>query len=63
MKEIYYVRRGVAGEILSTRMSTPDKIEALHSAADSAILNPGFVYAVYEGSEKGRKIGEFFVKE
>ena len=59
------MRRGVAvaGEVLSVRMSTPRKADALRNAADSAIANPGFTYTVVEGSKNGRKIAEFFVKE
>ena len=60
MKDTYYVRRGVGNEILSTRMSTPDKMEALRSAADSAILNPGFFYDVYY---KDEQIAKFYVKD
>ncbi len=60
MKETYYVRRGVYGQILSIRMSTPKRMDALKNAAESAILNPGFTYYVYNGDEQ---IAEFFVKE
>ena len=60
MKETYYVRRGVAGEILSTRMSTPKRMDALRNAAESAILNPGFTYIVCKGDSE---IAKFFVKE
>lgn len=60
MEDIYYVRRGVFGEILSTRMSTPRKIDALRNAAESAIMNPGFTYKVYKGDTE---IAKFFVKE
>lgn len=60
MEDIYYVRRGVAGEMLSVRMSTPDKTEALCSAAESSILNPGFTYCVYKGDTE---IAKFYVKE
>ena len=60
MRETYYVRRGVAGEILSTRMSTPKRMDALKSAADSAILNPGFTYTVCKGDVE---IAKFYVKE
>lgn len=61
MKDIYYVRRGVAGEMLSIRMSTPDKTEALCSAAESSILNPGFTYCVYK-NESDNEIAKFYVK-
>ena len=60
MKETYYVRRGVYGQILSTRMSTPKRMDALKNAAESAILNPGFIYYVYNRDEQ---IAKFFVKE
>lgn len=60
MTETYYVRRSIDNKITSfnttivqnlselvTRMSTPDRTEALCSAAESAILNPGYCYFVY----------------
>ena len=62
MKDIYYVWRGVAGEILSMRMSTPKRIDALKNAADSAIANPGFTYVVYK-NESDNEIAKFYVKE
>lgn len=62
MKDTYYVWRGIAGKMLSIRMSTPDKIEALCSAAESSILNPGFTYTVYK-NESDNEIAKFYVKE
>lgn len=71
MTETYYVRRSVDNKITSfyttnvqnlselvTRMSTPDRTEALCSAAESAILNPGYYYFVYRNN---CQIAEFIV--
>lgn len=60
MKDTYYVRRGVAGTVLSIRMSTPRREDALKNAADGAIMNPGFTYTVCKGETE---IAKFFVKE
>ena len=62
MKDTYYVWRGVLGTILSMRMSTPRRMDALKSAADSAIANPGFTYVVYK-NESDNEIAKFYVKE
>jgi len=62
----YYVRRSETGQAthnldkLITRMSTPRKLDALKSAADSAINNPGCCYYVYNG---GTQIAKFYVEE
>lgn len=63
MIETYYVRRSADSKVTSfdttivqnlselvTRMSTPDRTEALCSAAESAILNPGYYYFVYKNN-------------
>lgn len=60
MKDTYYVRRSENDNVTTfdttivqnlskfiTRLSTPNKTDALKSAAESAILNPGYVYIVY----------------
>ena len=60
----YYVRRTVLPLLMSveliTKMSTPRKQDALKSAANSAILNPGYRYYVYENNEQ---IASFYVKK
>ena len=71
MIETYYVRRSADSKVTSldttivqdssalvTRMSTPDRTEALCSGAESAILNPGYYYFVYENN---RQIAKFVV--
>lgn len=60
MKETYYVRRGGLGLKSSTKMSTPNRMDALKSAAGSAISNPGFIYVVCKGDAE---IARFFVQE
>ena len=62
MKDIYLVRRGVGREILSIRMTTLDRIEALEYASTEAIKNPGFTYTVYHDGDEG-VIAKFYVKE
>jgi hypothetical protein len=71
MRETYYVRRSADDNVTTfnttlihnlskfvTRMSTPDREEALYSAAESAILNPGYTYIVYKNDFK---IAQFIV--
>jgi hypothetical protein len=62
MEDTYYVWRGMFGEMLSIRMSTPRKIDALKNAAESAILNPGFTYVVFK-NESDNEIAKFYVRE
>lgn len=62
MENTYFIWRGVAGELLSIRMSTPKRMDALKSAAESAILNPGFTYVVCK-NESDNEIAKFYVKE
>jgi hypothetical protein len=63
MEDTYYVRRSENDDVTRfdttivqnlskfvTRLSTPDRANALKSAAESAILNPGYVYIVYKNN-------------
>lgn len=63
----YYVRRDESGkgicyniDKLITTISTPRKIDALKIAAETAIINAGCCYYVYEDSDE---IAMFYVKE
>lgn len=66
MKDIYYVRRSEDGKAthnmnrLVTKMSTPRKIDALKSAAECSISNPGYHYYVYK---ENTQIAKFYVEE
>ena len=66
MIETYYVRRSESGkethnlDKLIVRMSTPDRVEALCNAAESAIINPGRYYYTYKGNTQ---IAKFYVEE
>lgn len=62
----YYVRRSEDGQSthnmdkLITKISTPRRIDALKSAAECAIANPGYYYYVYK---EGTQIAKFYVEE
>lgn len=65
MRETYYVRRDKSGkgmccdaDKLITTFSTPRKLDALKIAAESAIINSGCCYYVYENNIK---VGQFYV--
>ena len=62
----YYVRRSETGQAthnldkLVTRMSTPKRLDALKSAADSAIAHPGLYYYVY--NDRNVRLAKFHVE-
>jgi len=60
MKDTYYVRQSAPGKEPFVRMSTPDKVKAVLSAAGSAFVNPGFTYTVYNGDTE---IARFCIEE
>lgn len=55
-REFYYAKQ----DDIVTKISTPKRLDALKSAADSAILHPGNYYYVYNGNEI---IAKFYVKD
>lgn len=66
MKDTYYVRRSYNGQAthnlgrLYTVMSSPRRLDVLKTAAECAIINPGFHYYAYKNNTQ---IAKFYVEE